>query len=306
MKIKKWTLRSPITASISCDFEFTNQLDGRTQDNMNLDCGGAARLVEIYPDIQYALSNMEKEDLVEHFDKNDGSIYRIEFGDWALFNGRLYHLCQVYTKAELEELPASVFDFITGQLSDGWGEGKEQDYVYRGTVEYSTPYFDTDSGFELEEFEEKFEVYLHYWDAEDFDISIYNIDEEEVDWVPEKELKVAFSCATAQDDGSFRVVTVYEFVDIEMVLNALKESYILRNEEMISFIEQTAPFGCAVKYYLTIINEGLHSYPRPTLGIVDMDLHKAKLFIVNEDVEVMEFPYEEGQYTQFYKEIFTR
>lgn len=306
MKIKRWTLKSMMTASISADFEFSTTDDGRIQDHLDLSSRGACNLLSIYPETQEFLSKMQPEDLVKYFDDNDGSIYRIEFGDWAMMGGDLYHLCRVYTKAELQELPPSLFQFVEGQLSDGWGEGMEQRTAYRGCVEFSTPSFDGYSGFEAEERQEDFEVYFHYWNADNFELSVRDCTEEEVDWVPEKELKVAFSCASAQDDGSFRVVTVYEFVDIEMVLNALKESYILRNEEMISFIEQTAPFGCAVKYYLTIINEGLHSYPRPTLGIVDMDLHKAKLFIVNEDVEVMEFPYEEGQYTQFYKEIFTR
>lgn len=306
MKIKKWTLKSPITASVCADFEFMNSNNGEFTKNMDFNSRGAARLLDLYPEIQeYLTKELQIEDLIEYADFSCTEILRIEFGDWALQDGLLWHICNVYTKESLEELPEEVLDFIQGQLSDGWGEGMEQNVVHQEKVETHTPVFDDMSGFYQEETTENLEIYLHYWNCYDFSIEIVSSNVEEVDWCPERG-SIVFSCATPEEGGGHTVTTIYKFFDLEEVLFVLRNSCLMNEEYLVKFIEEHGTFGCAIEHYLVIVNKGLSSYPKNILGIVDRDLHKEKIYQLNtEDGTVSCEEFEEGN-TTLYANLYTR
>ena len=152
MKAKKWTIISPVTVSICADTPiFLDECCGEEQESFDLDMSQSANLVNSSDSLSSFLANVEKEDLREHYDE-DRNIYKIVFGDTRISEecDRILALTYVYTSPELQELPKEVLDFISGQLSDGWGEGKEQEDVKLCTYYRKTQNFSVESG-EMEE-----------------------------------------------------------------------------------------------------------------------------------------------------------
>lgn len=191
MKAKKWTVVSPVTVSISADTPFfLDECCGEEQESFDLDMSQSASLVNSSDSLSSALANMEKEDLREHYDE-DKNIYKIVFGDTKISEecDRILALTYVYTCPELQELPQSVLDFISGQLSDGWGEGKEQEEVKLSTYYRKNLYFSVESG-EMEEEEEgpySIYAYIHFWSSDNFYLNIEELPED-AEILDEKEI----------------------------------------------------------------------------------------------------------------------
>lgn len=184
MKAKKWTVVSPVTVSISADTPFF------LQESFDLDMSQSANLVNSSDSLSSFLANMEKEDLREHYEE-DRNIYKVVFGDSRITEDcdRIIALTYVYTSPELQELPQSVLDFISGQLSDGWGEGKEQEEVKLCTYYRNTQNFSVESG-EMEEEEEgpySIYAYVHFWQPDNFYLNVEELPEY-ADIIDEKEI----------------------------------------------------------------------------------------------------------------------
>lgn len=181
MKAKKWTVVSPVTVSISADTPFfLDECCGEEQESFDLDMSQSANLVNSSDSLSSFLANMEKEDLREHYEE-DRNIYKIVFGDSRITEDcdRIIALTYVYTSPELQELPQSVLDFISGQLSDGWGEGKEQEEVKLCTYYRNTQNFSIESG-EMEEEEEgpySIYAYVHFWHPDNFYLNVEELPE---------------------------------------------------------------------------------------------------------------------------------
>lgn len=191
MKSKKWTVVSPVTVSISADTPFfLDECCGEEQESFDLDMSQSANLVNSSDSLSSFLANMEKEDLREHYEE-DRNIYKIVFGDSRITEDcdRIIALTYVYTSPELQELPQSVLDFISGQLSDGWGEGKEQEEVKLCTYYRNTQNFSIESG-EMEEEEEgpySIYAYVHFWQPDNFYLNVEELPEY-ADILDEKEI----------------------------------------------------------------------------------------------------------------------
>lgn len=191
MKAKKWTVVSPVTVSISADTPFfLDECCGEEQESFDLDMSQSANLVNSSDSLSSFLANMEKEDLREHYEE-DRNIYKIVFGDSRITEDcdRIIALTYVYTSPELQELPQSVLDFISGQLSDGWGEGKEQEEVKLCTYYRNTQNFSVESG-EMEEEEEgpySVYAYVHFWQPDNFYLNVEELPEY-ADILDEKEI----------------------------------------------------------------------------------------------------------------------
>lgn len=191
MKAKKWTVVSPVTVSISADTPFfLDECCGEEQESFDLDMSQSANLVNSSDSLSSFLANMEKEDLREHYEE-DRNIYKIVFGDSRITEDcdRIIALTYVYTSPELQELPQSVLDFISGQLSDGWGEGKEQEEVKLCTYYRNTQNFSIESG-EMEEEEEgpySIYAYVHFWQPDNFYLNVEELPEY-ADILDEKEI----------------------------------------------------------------------------------------------------------------------
>lgn len=191
MKAKKWTVVSPVTVSISAATPFF--LDGGCggeQESFDLDMSQSANLVNSSDSLSSFLADMEKEDLREHYEE-DKNIYKIVFGDSRITEDcdRIIALTYVYTSPELQELPRSVLDFISGQLSDGWGEGKEQEEVKLCTYYRNNQNFSIESG-EMEEEEEgpySVYAYVHFWQPDNFYLNVEELPEY-ADILDEKEI----------------------------------------------------------------------------------------------------------------------
>lgn len=191
MKAKKWTVVSPVTVSISADTPFfLDECCGEEQESFDLDMSQSATLVNSSDSLSSFLANMEKEDLREYYEE-DRNIYKIVFGDSRITEDcdRIIALTYVYTSPELQELPRSVLDFISGQLSDGWGEGKEQEEVKLCTYYRNTQNFSVESG-EMEEEEEgpySVYAYVHFWQPNNFYLNVEELPEY-ADILDEKEI----------------------------------------------------------------------------------------------------------------------
>lgn len=191
MKAKKWTVVSPVTVSISADTPFfLDECCGEEQESFDLDMSQSANLVNSSDSLSSFLADMEKEDLREHYEE-DRNIYKIVFGDSRITEDcdRIIALTYVYTSPELQELPQSVLDFISGQLSDGWGEGKEQEEVKLCTYYRNTQNFSVESG-EMEEEEEgpySVYAYVHFWQPDNFYLNVEELPEY-ADILDEKEI----------------------------------------------------------------------------------------------------------------------
>lgn len=191
MKAKKWTVVSPITVSIHADTPiFLDEYCGEEQESFDLDISQSVNLVNSSDSLSSALADMEKEDLREYY-QEDRNIYKIVFGDSRISEDcdRILALTYVYTSPDLQELPQSVLNFIPGQLSDGWGEGKEQEEVKLCTYYRKNNYFSVETG-EVEEAEEgpySIYAYIHFWQPNNFYLNVEDFTEE-VEILDEKEI----------------------------------------------------------------------------------------------------------------------
>lgn len=191
MKAKKWTVISPVTVSICADTPiFLGECCGEEQESFDLDMSQSANLVNSSGSLSSFLANMEKEDLREYYDE-DRNIYKIVFGDTRISEDcdRIVALTYVYTSPELQELPEEVLEFISGQLSDGWGEGMEQRGTIICTYYNKVNYFNIDSGEMEEEEDGSFRVYayVHFWQSNGFYLNVEELTEE-ADILDEKEI----------------------------------------------------------------------------------------------------------------------
>lgn len=171
MKLMKYTFRTPLFGSIDCE-ELLSNGDDR---------------IELSPEQMYMLSNAHaalsiflndnNEDLAESVpDELKNVVLRAEFGDHAVIEDKLYLMTHIWAPDDLTDSALEVIqEWITGQMSDGWGEGLEQKGWMHTKVDKPLLYFD-EYTLQFEEDYETYSVsyYVHPWHYEDFTIELDN------------------------------------------------------------------------------------------------------------------------------------
>lgn len=122
------------------------------------------------PEIEEAIEKYDEGEpnLAKYFDDPDIKIDEVNIGI-KYIDGEMHSYTKITTLEPLDtdEKINKVRDWLTGQYSDGWGEGFEQQYVdhYRDQYEVEEEYEDEDGNIEYEtnyEYQDV-TVHIHFW-----------------------------------------------------------------------------------------------------------------------------------------------
>lgn len=178
MKLKKYTFRTPLFGSIECE-ELLPDTDGRIE----LSPEQMARMYDINGHDLMMFLTGHTENLVYCLPEElEDVVLCAEFGDFALLGGKMWLRTYIYTEHSLTETGIEqIKNWISGQMSDGWGEGLEQQTWMTVWVKKPTVYFD-EYALEFQEDEERCEVsyYVNPWTST-HEFYIYLDDCEEVE-----------------------------------------------------------------------------------------------------------------------------
>lgn len=193
-------------------------------EGQDIDASVMANLYERYPELSVFLDR-NKEEMTQYIDSENKpleNVVRLELGDYGVFNGRFCLVHHVWIKGQLDEISEeeihAVEEYIMGQLSDGWGEGLEQREWMDQDVEWSQPYFDTDSAeFEEECFRDNVSYYLVPWKSE---MKITRLDYEECELDVSAELIATME--RKEDRFTRYVMSVKNELELKTVVEELK------------------------------------------------------------------------------------
>lgn len=162
MKCEKLTYKSPLYGSVYCE-DCIDSPDSR------VDFGpyGVLQLYNRGDDLMRFLSDRQ-EDLKEYVPEElEGLVVKAVFGIDYVEDGKVYLLTEMYVRQEPTEFQYRlILEWITGQLSDGWGEGLEQQQVLEEKVRFNKPIFDEDTcEFAEEEIHSTAYFYVHPWSS---------------------------------------------------------------------------------------------------------------------------------------------
>ena len=163
MKCQKLIYKSPVFGSVSC-------LDLPYEEDRHVDFGPrtALALYNRGPEVLMYMTEQTR-NLVDFVPEElEGLVLRADFGILEADSDKLFLLTEIYVRDEpTEDQHQQIADWISGQLSDGWGEGVEQRPVMYEEVTIRTPVFDRfDAVFTTEDAEVTAEYYLHPWAME--------------------------------------------------------------------------------------------------------------------------------------------
>ena len=193
-------------------------------EGQDIDASVMANLYERYPALSVFLDR-NKEEMTQYIDSENKpleDVVRLELGDYGVFNGRFCLVHHVWIKGQLDEISEeeihAVEEYIMGQLSDGWGEGLEQREWMSHYIEWSQPYFDTDSAeFEEEYFRDNVSYYLEPWNSK---MEITRLDYEECELDVSAELIATME--RKEDRFTRYVMSVKNELELKTVVEELK------------------------------------------------------------------------------------
>ena len=222
MKTTHFRFRTPCYGRIYGDsvFEGTAYESG----GQEICATAMANLYERYSQLSQFLER-NKEEMTQYIDSENKpleDVVRLELGDYGVFNGQFFLVHHVWIKGQPDEISEeellAVEEYIMGQLSDGWGEGFEQREWLNHYVEWSHPYFDTDSAqFEEEDFRDNVSYYLVPWNSE---MEITQLDSEECELDVSAELIATME--RKEDRFTRYVMSVRNELELKTVVEELK------------------------------------------------------------------------------------
>lgn len=282
MKLKKWTIFTPVCAYINCDLEFQDDNTGDMDTEMNLSTLETARCFDSYPELYDFMNSLKEENLIGCASAEVQEVCKkIVFGrSYSLRDATIYHECVVYADANLEELPECVYDFIVGQLLDGWGESMSQKIAYSDTLSSQVPYFDSSSGsIEVRDSRGRFTIHLNFWNEEQItyeDIK-KECEEEEVLWAPPNP-KLHSSYLLNTEDEGFLVSNVYEFKNIQDALDNFSYHKVEVQDYFQEMLESIQENSSDAKFYFIVRHHGMNTHACCKVGIMFPEQHRAKIY----------------------------
>lgn len=222
MKTTHFRFRTPCYGRIYGDSVFEGT--PYESEGQDIDASVMATLYERYPALSVFLDR-NKEEMTQYIDSENKpleDVVRLELGDYGVFNGQFCLVHHVWIKGQLDEISEeeihAVEEYIMGQLSDGWGEGLEQREWMNHYVEWSQPYFDTDSAeFEEECFRDNVSYYLVPWNTK---MEITRLDYEECELEVSAELIATME--RKEDRFTRHVMSVKNELELKTVVEELK------------------------------------------------------------------------------------
>lgn len=279
MKLYKYTFRSPLSGSIYCE-ELYSDTDGRQE----LDYTDMAKIYVCDSRLADFLEK-NREEVTDYTPENIRNlIHKIELGDYGTVAGAMFLMSHVWSKKELTEDEQSIIrEFITGQLSDGWGESVEQKHWRHDWVDTGKPHFDLDYC-EWEDDEERMSAYFYVqpWNYEDFYIELHSSDIEEV---ADPEPRVYHSCCEAQEDGGYKVTTIYEFDDPTIAAECIRNSGAIFSENFVCRLEMFDDCGVEKSYHIVIVYEGMETRFKDVLGTINKLDGQGNVFCYNPETD---------------------
>ena len=142
-------------------------------------------LVEYVEEISALFPRDPEDELAQYIHESgerDGMLYGVVTEIWVgvkNINGKLYSWTEVTANRELNEIEKeALLDYLTGQFSDGYGEGLEQrefnSYTDTDVVE---EWDEEEQETYMEEVETRVDMYLHLWNSKNFNLEFVDYEE---------------------------------------------------------------------------------------------------------------------------------
>ena len=182
MKQYKYAIKGTITGS-RCYEDYTEDVDSQ-------------ELVEYEEEIRSLFptdenGNLDPDDELSQYihesGERDGMLYGVVTEIWVNvknIDGKLYSWTEVTANRELNEIEKeALLDYLSGQFSDGYGEGLEQhefkSYTDTNVVEEwdEEEWDEEEQETYMEEVETGVDMYLHLWNSKNFNLEFVDYDE---------------------------------------------------------------------------------------------------------------------------------
>lgn len=298
MKCVKLTYMSPLRGSVECE-DVVKQDYGKEVFGSE---GVYALFYRTY-EVDEFLSNCI-EDLVQCVPNSlKNLVVKAVFGKHEIHDKCLFLITEIFVRHyPTQEQLDNIQDWITGQLSDGWGESLEQRAVYEEEVTVDTVEFNPcECEFEHDSYDTTAYYYLHPWSYEDWSLEMVNDEEVEVD-IPYAKPKAFGANCRLNDSGEYTSKTVYKIADGESAVHWIKESGACYDSDMFRLIEEKGSLADPVEIFVIHSNTGLFSQFLPVVGM--MNSTKARLFQIDEESGEIDLQdYDNEQFNGFYAKL---
>lgn len=297
MKCKKLTYLSPLHGSVQCE-DLIEESYGREE----FDSEGVFALYNRNYCVEEFLGSCV-EDLVQYVpDTLKKLVLKAVFGKYSIIDGSIFLATEIYVKREPNTEEGTLLgEWITAQLSDGWGEALEQNAVFEESITVSTKTFNaTECEFEEDCYDTTAFYYIHPWTSLDWSLELGEIEEVDV-YIPYQEPIVHSAYCKLNDRGEYITTTVYKAPNSESAFQCMKNSGAFYDTDMLRLVEEKGSIGdCEI--FIVLAHTGLFSQFLPIVGM--MNETKARLFELDaESGEIDIQDYDNGNYEGFYKKL---